>query len=236
MIFGCSFRSLQTFSFLLSFPPFLSSFSGQSSASLAAARPLKVKTEADTSISSNSGAGSMKFERRTHVSAGIPSFAASTVSSTNQSYQGGHGHGYSEGGNGAGHSSHISGSSKYGQHYTSLYATPTAFSGSSSGSTAGATSRRLTVSGAGAGHGHGQGYGGSTDSGSLYGGAATGGGGGSSTGLSATRKNTTSLYVTGSSNTIGVATGADYLRQVNASHSSTTAAAANASFSRGSGR
>ncbi|GJJ70395.1 dual specificity tyrosine-phosphorylation-regulated kinase 2/3/4 [Entomortierella parvispora] len=209
-------------------------FSGQSSASLSAARPLKVKTEPDTSISSNSGAGSMKFERRTHVSAGIPSFAASTVSSTNQSYQGGHGHGYSEGSGGAGHSSNISGSSKYGQHYTSLYATPTTFSGSSSGSTTGANSRRLTVSGAAAGHGHGHGHGGSTDNGSFYGGAAAGGGGGSSTGLSASRKNATSMYVAGSSNTVGAATGAEYLRQVNASHAS--AAAGNSSFSRGSGR
>lgn len=170
----------------------------------------------------------MKFERRTHVSAGIPSFAASTVASTNQSYQGGgHSHGFSEGSHGGGgHSSHISSSSKYGQHYTSLYATP-ATSNVSTSSSSSSNSRRLTVSGASAGHGH-----------VVHGGDPTayysgGSGGGASSFSSSARKNTASMYVTGSSNTIGVATGADYLRQVNNASNNATVTA-NASFGHGS--
>ena len=182
--------------------------------------------------------GSIKFERRTQASGGIPSFAASTVASTNQSYHGGggHSHGYSEGSSGSsgggGHGGHISSSSKYGQHYTSLYATPTTATAPSSVSSS--TSRRLTVSGASAGHGHGV-HGSGSDLPAYYGSGSGsgGGGGGSSTFSSASaRKNATSMYVTGSSNTIGVATGADYLRQVNAN--SSAAVTANSSFGHGS--
>ncbi|KAF9096617.1 hypothetical protein BGX23_010793 [Mortierella sp. AD031] len=173
-------------------------FSGQPSSSVSS-RPLKVKTEAD---SGNTSFGSAR-STRTHVSAGIPSY-----SGANQSFHGNtsQGSGYNQ--SNASFEGSINGS-KYGSHYTSLYANPTSNMSSSSSSLSAASSRRLTVSGAGGGGGGG---GDMKISASYY---------GQSNGPSpSVRKNTTSMYITGSSNTIGAATGAEYLRQVNA-HSGT---------------
>ncbi|KAK3818327.1 MAG: kinase-like domain-containing protein [Linnemannia gamsii] len=172
-------------------------FSGQSSSSVSS-RPLKVKTEADTS---NTSFGSVR-STRTHVSANIP-----TYSSANQSFSG-QGSGYNQSNASFEGSSNGGSGSKYGSHYTSLYANP---SSTSSNSLSAASSRRLTVSGAGSGgggHGHSHVGGDTKMSGSYY---------GQSNGSSPNvRKNTASMYITGSSNTIGAATGAEYLRQVNA--------------------
>ncbi|KAG0284484.1 hypothetical protein BGZ96_011142 [Linnemannia gamsii] len=172
-------------------------FSGQPSSSVSS-RPLKVKTEVDNS---NTSFGSVR-STRTHVSANIPSY-----SGANQSFHGNQSQGSAYNQSNASFDG-SSGSSKYGSHYTSLYANPTSHSSSSLSA---ASSRRLTVSGSGGGGGGG---GDMKISGSYY---------GQSNGSSpSVRKNTTSMYVTGSSNTIGAATGAEYLRQINATggHSS----------------
>ncbi|KAF9903309.1 hypothetical protein EC991_004001 [Linnemannia zychae] len=168
-------------------------FSSQTSSSVSS-RPLKVKTEADTS---NTSFGSVR-STRTHVSASIPTYSAA-----NQSFSG-QGSGYNQS-NASFEGNSNGGTSKYGSHYTSLYANP---SSSSSNSLSAASSRRLTVSGAGSGAGHGHGSGDMKLSGSYY---------GQSNGSSpSVRKNTASMYITGSSNTIGASTGAEYLRQANA--------------------
>ncbi|KAI7824413.1 hypothetical protein BC939DRAFT_450288 [Gamsiella multidivaricata] len=165
-----------------------SSFSGQTSSSFSS-RPLKVKTESDAG---NSSSGSIR-SGRSHVSASIPTYSGS---SANQSFHANNSQGSVYSHHGSSSSSHldVSNGSKYGSHYTSLYANPTS---SSSAHTISAASRRLTVGGGGDMSGSG--------SGSFYGGSP-----------SSSRKNTTSMYVTGS-NTIGVSSGAEYLRQANAS-------------------
>ncbi|KAF9541985.1 hypothetical protein EC957_002487 [Mortierella hygrophila] len=162
-------------------------FSGQPSSSVSS-RPLKVKTEAETSF------GSVR-STRAHVSASI------SYSGANQSFQGNQSQGSAY--NQSNTSFDGSGSSsKYGSHYTSLYANPTSHS---SNSLSAASSRRLTVSGSGGGGGGG---GDMKSSGPYY--------GQSNGSSSSVRKNTTSMYVTGSSNTVGATTGAEYLRQINA--------------------
>lgn len=164
------------------------SFSGQPTSS----RPLKVKTEADTSF------GSVR-STRTHVSANIPSY-----SGANQSFHGNQSQGSAYNQSNASFDGSGS-SSKYGSHYTSLYANPTSHSSSSLSA---ASSRRLTVSGSSGGGGGGGGGSDMKTSGSYY--------GQSNGSSSSVRKNTASMYVTGSSNTIGATTGAEYLRQINA--------------------
>ncbi|KAF9929187.1 hypothetical protein FBU30_001800 [Linnemannia zychae] len=165
-------------------------FAGQPSSSVSS-RPLKVKTEADTS---NTSFGSVR-STRTQVSANIPSYSGANQSFHSNQSQGSIS-GYSQS------NANFDGSSKYGSHYTSLYANPSNTSHSSSSLSA-ASSRRLTVSGSSGG--------GSGDlklSSSYY---------GQSNGSNPSiRKNTTSMYISGSSNTIGSSTGAEYLRQVNA--------------------
>ncbi|KAF9333492.1 hypothetical protein BGZ91_011240 [Linnemannia elongata] len=147
-------------------------FSAQPSSSVSS-RPLKVKTEADT--------------------ANIPSY-----SGANQSFHGNQSQGSAYNQSNASFDGSGS-SSKYGSHYTSLYANPTSHS---SNSLSAASSRRLTVSGSSGGGGD------MKNSGSYY---------GQSNGSSpSVRKNTTSMYVSGSSNTIGATSGAEYLRQINA--------------------
>ncbi|KAF9101762.1 hypothetical protein BGX27_011341, partial [Mortierella sp. AM989] len=146
-------------------------FSNQVSSS-ASARPLKVKTETDANTSS----GSIR-SGRSHVS-------ASVLNGANQSFHGSSSNGHSS-----------ESGSKYGSHYTSLYANPT--SSYSAHTISSASSRRLTVGGGGDMSGAG--------SSPFYGGSSTG---------SSSRKNASSMYVTGS-NTISVASGAEYLRQAN---------------------
>ncbi|KAF9434239.1 hypothetical protein BGZ76_008349 [Entomortierella beljakovae] len=143
-------------------------FSSQPSSASTSSRPLKVKTEADIA---NTSSGSLRSSRA-HAS-------TSNLASANQSFHGSSGYG--------GSSNADSGStSKYGSHYTSLYANPT--SSYSSHTISSASARRLTV-------------GGGSDN-SFYGTS------------NSSRKNASSMYVTGS-NTISVASGAEYLRQTN---------------------
>ncbi|KAF9189561.1 hypothetical protein BGZ51_009456 [Haplosporangium sp. Z 767] len=166
-------------------------FSGQSSTS----RPLKVKTEADNS---NTSFGSSRSARVPN-SAGIPPY-----SSTNQSFYGtsqNQGSGYVHGDGPSGN--------KYGSHYTSLYANP--HSASSSHTISSASARRLTVGGGGDVSG----------SGSYHGYGVSNGGSSVPSSTSSSRKNATSMYVTGSSHTIGATSGAEYLRQVNATNGAT---------------
>ncbi|KAI1300717.1 hypothetical protein EDD11_006029 [Mortierella claussenii] len=198
-------------------------FSGQPSSmtsSSSSSRPLKVKTESELNSAATTSSGSLRAGRA-YASATIPTFSG------NQSF---HGQSSSSGGGGSGSYGHQqynnsssavdgigagSGGSKYGSHYTSLYATPASSLGSASSHTlSSAAARRLTVGGATATGGN--------RSGGDMGGAPYYGGSSSSltSSTSASRKNATSMYVTGSSNTISVATGADYLRQVNNARSS----------------
>ncbi|KAG0203355.1 hypothetical protein BGX28_004352 [Mortierella sp. GBA30] len=162
-------------------------FSSQPSSS-SSSRPLKVKTEPDAT---NTSSGSIRAGRMT-ISNGTSSFSGS-----NQSFQGSN-HGEGSGGN------------KYGSHYTSHYANPTISSSSSSNTVSPATSRRLTVGGGGDMTGSRSGYYG------QYGGGGSSSSLVSSSSSSSRKKNATSMYVTGSSHTIGAASGAEYLRQVNA--------------------
>ncbi|KAF8967403.1 hypothetical protein BGZ46_000176 [Entomortierella lignicola] len=133
----------------------------------------------------NTSSGSIR-SGRTHVSASI-------LTGANHSFHGGQsqGSGYGSSSNGNGSES----GSKYGSQYTSLYSNPT--SSYSAHTISSATSRRLTIANGGDMNGSG--------SSSFYGGSPSG---------SSSRKNTSSMYVTGS-NTISVASSADYLRQAN---------------------
>ncbi|KAF9570003.1 hypothetical protein EC968_002362 [Mortierella alpina] len=168
-------------------------FSSQPASTSFSSRPIKVKTEPDAA---NTSSGSLRGSR-VNTSNGTSSYSGS-----NQSFQG-HTHGYSEGASGGG---------KYGSQYTNLYANPTVSSSSGSHSLSSASSRRLTVGGAGDVNG-------SSKSGGYYGHYNGGGSSSSLVGSStSSRKNATSMYVTGSSHTMGATSGQEYLRQVNASN------------------
>ncbi|KAF9947266.1 hypothetical protein BGZ72_010736 [Mortierella alpina] len=179
-------------------------FSSQPASTSFSSRPIKVKTEPDAA---NTSSGSLRAGR-VNTSNGTSSFSGSNQSFHGSNSQGhGHGHGHTHG-----YSEGSSGGGKYGSQYTNLYANPTVSSSSGSNSLSSASSRRLTVGGGGDVNG-------SSKSGGYYGQYNGGGSSSSLVGSStSSRKNATSMYVTGSSHTMGASSGQEYLRQMNASN------------------